>query len=1631
MKFNLFLLLVILDLLLNANRSFAESLNDFTPFEFNIKSSISNSDISVDLKSVNESVQTCGPEQEFKITIKNNLTTESKTLEGILLQLTLPTSYSLSSNLKVKNSGNLVSVNSHIQDGNTINISSSLNLAASSVIEVYFNVTISCNFQSSETISLLTYFNNSNQTFAANNKSNSTTKVNYTRSDYQYVQLGAPGDFFADTDNERAVRFTDLNQLFGSKTKKVKFLYSYPVNEVSVKKLKVKKDDGTFVDIPFIANNIEKTYLQGSEIFNTAFFEIDASVLSLDFMPVTLDFKVVFNYIGCSSANVTYELKQFCYDTSVCDFKSGAKFDEIISVKIESPMLSYSIISDKTIKANNCSSSGIIRYLVENKTTATGYHITTDYRSDYFKNIENFEIYYVYTDSITGKEQFYKFNGQLNEELDGTGFGLDILTRNNSKINFLAPGKSFQIEYRYKLKDLCSNGLNSGLDYLLSFYLNVYDICYGSGKGVYNSYLSSSETIANRVIEGPSDVIENEFTTFSYSPGYLLTTNGENGLIENCANRNYEVKFKIPGTATIGNVKYNNVLINPANLKYNIYDGVSYLTISHSVSNVGNDGKYEIQLKTNDCASATPQRLEFELLTYCGTEDCRKSLCKTNRLTYFHSNQCGTSGCFNTTNFSFKRSSLGWKVNRPVQNNMYYFADLTTKVPSTNQIDLSKAYTDDSVHCQISGVANGKCGDNIVAKIKYLSTYRFFESNEGKIHVINDLTKELITTLIVNKNQISYVTEGNYQSILFTTSFPAISSDTRVTLEFESDLHIRIDQVENGKFNLEDVRGEFLFKSQEYIHGKDSWGTTFTILSVINKKYTHTYSNLYPCTNKIVFGMAPTSTGKQNVFDFENEFRPVTHFVGEQIFKVPSDFVYIPNSMKLGIANIKDMDTLGTKDMIHYYPVDSYSIEENYDSIAKILKINITKSPLIANDNQSILVCIVDIKSSACNSIRNSTNSVNLSFSRRDYAYVTSSVIVPQQLYRQSEFSYYTSKLEPISIQPNSTNKYNIEFSDQNKVGSNSTVTFSFYNYTHRTLGNFWIAFENTLPVDLIFSNVRIGQQVGTVSNYGVNGKYTIVNFGNLPYNFQNQLTFDVKIDKCSVLTDNDKVLPFNMFIGNSCLKKQFSRPFSECQIAPVNFNIDVKNDNAEIQMLLTNSNFETTQTISPIQICDPVYYLATISNSSGYTSINNNVATINFPLGMEIQEVTYQYGNDTTRKIEYEMVNTNQINIDLTAQIKDIAGGFKSENSVNKPIRLKFKFKTNCQFSPSDKNVELNFSYTKYCDERTSLINNDDRLLIAGFENLKDIKLNFKTSNSVPITKVSSNGEVTVSLINNGNITSEASELQFSLPKELKFVSNNSTNVTLTSSGKLVSSVPSLKSGELYTVKFNVNDQYGNKAKEGLRPSACIDQKVVMSKVLTTSCSSTCKIDATLANGKICIPLPPVDSIPVEISCNDCIESFAPYQGSKYVLSAWVKEDIIQNGLTSYTGPAIVLRFKLQENDIALDPMFSTGEIIDGWQRIYQEFTIPSDAQNISVDLINNGNNEVFFDDIRIHPFEANMKSFVYDPISMKLVAELDENNYATFYEYDEEGALVRVKKETQRGIMTIKESRNNTIKK
>lgn len=167
---------------------------------------------------------------------------------------------------------------------------------------------------------------------------------------------------------------------------------------------------------------------------------------------------------------------------------------------------------------------------------------------------------------------------------------------------------------------------------------------------------------------------------------------------------------------------------------------------------------------------------------------------------------------------------------------------------------------------------------------------------------------------------------------------------------------------------------------------------------------------------------------------------------------------------------------------------------------------------------------------------------------------------------------------------------------------------------------------------------------------------------------------------------------------------------------------------------------------------------------------------------------------------------------------------------------------------------------------------------------------------------------------------------------------------------------------------------------------------------------------------------------------------SFIPESG-KYIVSGWVKEVHSQQKITFSS--SIIVEISGVTSPVFME-IYPTGAIIDGWQRLIGIVKIPEIIEEtsslgevflpkleISLNCNNSSGNECYFDDIRFYPYNGNMKSFVYDEDTQRLMAELDENNYATFYEYDLEGGLVRVKKETERGVFTIQETRSNNPKK
>jgi hypothetical protein len=157
------------------------------------------------------------------------------------------------------------------------------------------------------------------------------------------------------------------------------------------------------------------------------------------------------------------------------------------------------------------------------------------------------------------------------------------------------------------------------------------------------------------------------------------------------------------------------------------------------------------------------------------------------------------------------------------------------------------------------------------------------------------------------------------------------------------------------------------------------------------------------------------------------------------------------------------------------------------------------------------------------------------------------------------------------------------------------------------------------------------------------------------------------------------------------------------------------------------------------------------------------------------------------------------------------------------------------------------------------------------------------------------------------------------------------------------------------------------------------------------------------------------------------CIKPFEPTPGD-YIISVWVRNT---NPLQSAPGTVTTI---VAGSGMATDTrnFTASGPVIDGWQRLEGKFTIPvTGADTVTIRLNHVSGSEAYFDDVRVHPFLAGMTTTVYDPKTLLPMATHDGYNFTTFYNYDENLNLVRVRVETVEGIKTVSESEMGSYKR
>ncbi|MFT3827198.1 MAG: DNRLRE domain-containing protein [Chitinophagaceae bacterium] len=200
--------------------------------------------------------------------------------------------------------------------------------------------------------------------------------------------------------------------------------------------------------------------------------------------------------------------------------------------------------------------------------------------------------------------------------------------------------------------------------------------------------------------------------------------------------------------------------------------------------------------------------------------------------------------------------------------------------------------------------------------------------------------------------------------------------------------------------------------------------------------------------------------------------------------------------------------------------------------------------------------------------------------------------------------------------------------------------------------------------------------------------------------------------------------------------------------------------------------------------------------------------------------------------------------------------------------------------------------------------------------------------------------------------------------------------------------------------------------------PAGCVDETKAHSGRYSYKLNGTTTVTKSAGNDAPPASLLGYDDVGrVVLLANEQSKGFGPIVGKKYLLSMWVNDNTPASN--KVTGLQVNINGQSRDLSNIVVP------VVEGWKRLDLTFDAGS---TFSLQLT--GSN-IYIDDVRILPYDGQLASYVYDDKTMRLVAQLDENNFATFYEYDDEGTPVRVKKETERGIMTLKENRQSFKKR
>ncbi|BDS10487.1 hypothetical protein [Aureispira anguillae] len=167
------------------------------------------------------------------------------------------------------------------------------------------------------------------------------------------------------------------------------------------------------------------------------------------------------------------------------------------------------------------------------------------------------------------------------------------------------------------------------------------------------------------------------------------------------------------------------------------------------------------------------------------------------------------------------------------------------------------------------------------------------------------------------------------------------------------------------------------------------------------------------------------------------------------------------------------------------------------------------------------------------------------------------------------------------------------------------------------------------------------------------------------------------------------------------------------------------------------------------------------------------------------------------------------------------------------------------------------------------------------------------------------------------------------------------------------------------------------------------------------------------------------------------------PMLGNGFMVRLWAKNELVGRNSKVLFGKNNHLNVQLVNSGTTIATASNEKKIaqVGEWVLLEFKFDVATHLAGITagttcalqlgvtgVDFDNNALSSIDIDDVRIQPTNSEMTTNVYSPKSFQLIASFGSEHFGSFYQYNDEGGLVRTLIETEQGTKTIQENQGHT---